>query len=114
MMNDSVNENVNAVEKNNGNVPVEHLENKPKSTEKKADKRLEKLSVLKEKQAAAEKKSKDISAQIVRLEREIHAEETAALDKVCKERNITYTDITDFLSSLPEGMNFDELKNIMS
>lgn len=83
----------------------------------KADKRLERLTALKEKyekaasaQAAATKKANDINAQISKIEKEIHAEEIAEIDRLCKEKNLSYKDIALILKSILVGMTADDVK----
>lgn len=85
----------------------------------KADKRLEKLLSLKEKyekaasaQAAATKKANDINAQISKIEREIHAEEIAEIDRLCTEKNLSYKDIALILKSIPVGMAADDVSKL--
>lgn len=86
----------------------------------KADKRLEKLLSLKEKyekaasaQAAATKKANDINAQISKIEKEIHAEEIAEIDRLCKEKNLSYKDIALILKSISVGMTADDVKKFL-
>ena len=102
------------------NVPLEHLE---KTSEKKSkiDKRLEKLNALKDKygkavlaQETAEKKTQDISAQIEKIENELHAEAAAELDKVCAEKNLSYREIAEFLMKIPEDMTLTDILNMIS
>lgn len=85
----------------------------------KADKRLEKLLSLKEKyekaasaQAAATKKANDINAQISKIEREIHAEEIAEIDRLCTEKNLSYKDIALILKSIPESMTVADVSKL--
>lgn len=85
----------------------------------KADKRLEKLLSLKEKyekaafaQAAATKKANDINAQISKIEKEIHAEEIAEIDRLCTEKNLSYKDIALILKSIPVGMTADDVSKL--
>ena len=97
-------------------VPPEHFE---KTSEKKSktDKRLEKLNALKDKygkailaQETATKKTQDISAQIEKIENELHAEEAAELDKVCAEKNLSYREIANFLMKIPEDMTLTDIR----
>lgn len=97
-------------------VPPEHFE---KAAEKKSktDKRLEKLNALKDKygkavlaQETATKKTQDISAQIEKIENELHAEEAAELDKVCAEKNLSYREIANFLMKIPEDMTLTDIR----
>ena len=98
------------------NVPLEHLE---KTSEKKSktDKRLEKLNALKDKygkavlaQETATKKTQDISAQIEKIENELHAEEAAELDKACAGKNLSYREIAEFLMKIPEDMTLTDIR----
>lgn len=86
----------------------------------KLSKREEKLNTLKLKrdkallnQSAAEKKTKDINAQIAKIESDIHSDEVKALDAVCTEKNTTYKEIIDFLSALPKGVSLFEAAEIL-
>ena len=101
-------------------VPPEHLE---KTAEKKSktDKRLEKLNALKDKygkailaQETATKKTQDISAQIEKIENELHAEEAAELDKACAVKNLSYREIAKFLMKIPEDMTLTDILNMLS
>lgn len=85
----------------------------------KADKRLERLTALKEKyekaasaQAAATKKAEGINAQIFKIEKEIHAEEIAEIDRLCAEKNLSYKDIALILKSIPVGMTADDVSRL--
>lgn len=85
----------------------------------KADKRLERLTALKEKyekaasaQAAATKKAEGINAQISKIEKEIHAEEIAEIDRLCAEKNLSYKDIALILKSIPAGMTADDVSRL--
>lgn len=96
-------------------IPEEH------SPKTKADKRLEKLSVLKEKyekaaaaQAAAEKKTESLNAQIIKIRNEIHAEEAAVLDRICSEKNLSYKDIAEFIDNIPNDMTLEEISKMLA
>ncbi len=85
----------------------------------KADKRLEKLTALKGKyekaasaKEAAAKKADNINAQIEKLEKEIHAEEIAEIDRVLSEKGMSYKDIVTLLKSIPDGMTAVDVKNL--
>ena len=101
-------------------VPPEHLEETPvKKTEKKSktDKRLEKLNALKDKygkailaQETATKKTQDISAQIEKIENELHAEEAAELDKACAVKNLSYREIANFLMKITDDMTLTDIR----
>lgn len=89
-----------------------------KSKLSKADKRLEKLTALKEKyekassvQAEAARKADSINAQIEKIKMEIHAEEIAEIDRLCAEKGLTYSDISRILKAVPDGMTADEIIN---
>lgn len=90
---------------------------KPKVS--KAEKRLEKLMSLKEKyekaseaRKTAAKKVDSINAQIEKLEKEIHAEEIAEIDKLCAEKNMSYGDIALIMRNIPDGMTAEEVINL--
>lgn len=85
----------------------------------KSDKRLEKLLSLREKyekaataQATATKKANDINAQISKIEKEIHAEEVAEIDRLCEEKNLSYKDIALILKSIPAGMTAENVSRL--
>lgn len=103
-------------------VPVNDTE-KNVSPEKlkvsKAEKRLEKLTALKgkyekasEARETAAKKADSINAQIEKLEKEIHAEEIAEIDKLCVEKNMSYGDIALIMRNIPDGMTAEEVINL--
>lgn len=80
------------------------------------EKRLEKLSALKEKygkaktaQEAAEKKTNSINAQIAKIEKEIHAEEDNRLTEACRKKNITYSELAEFIDKIPAGKKLSDL-----
>ncbi len=86
----------------------------------KSDRRAEKLKQLIEKrdraitaQTAAEKKTKEINAKIAKIEKEIHSDEVSALDKLCAEKGMTYTQITSFLAALSEKMSLSKAAEIL-
>lgn len=71
------------------------------------DKRTEKLKALMEKrdkavsaQTAAEQKTKEINAQIAKLEKDIRNDEIKAFDEFCSANGIIYSDLMCFLSGL--------------
>ena len=85
------------------------------NTDAKNDKRTEKLKSLMEKrekavsaQNAAEKKTKEINAQIAKLEKDIRNDEIKALDEFCIAQNINYADLMCFLSGLCEKMTLSD------
>ena len=90
--------------------PLEHASpaegNKPDTTEKKPENRMEKLiekrELLKEKHAksienekSAANRTKVIEAQMAKVNKEIHADEVNRIDKFSAEINITYDEIMD-------------------
>ncbi|MGN0553747.1 MAG: hypothetical protein ACI4I1_10205 [Oscillospiraceae bacterium] len=91
-------------------VPVGHLEKSDKKANSdKSDKRIEKLSALKEKyekaaavQAAAEKKTKEIFSQISKIEKDLKAEKIAELEKVCG-KDIDITEITGLVKVIKKA-----------
>lgn len=124
-MNDDIKNTVFADKNISGNEAVSEnvgeSKNSPETIKtSKADKRLERLTALKEKyekaafaQAAATKKANDINAQISKIEKEIHAEEIAEIDRLCEEKNLSYKDIALILKSIPVGMTADDIRNIL-
>lgn len=81
----------------------------------KTDKLTEKLKILCEKrdkaitaQTAAEKKTKEINEQILKIRKELHNDEIRALDLLCNNTGITFSDITDFITALTEKMSLSE------
>lgn len=102
--------------------PLEHAspaeENKPDTTEKKLENRMEKLiekrDLLKEKHAksienekTAANRTKVIEAQMAK---EIHAEEVVKMDKFCAERNFTYDEIIEYFEEYPKGATIADIK----
>lgn len=84
----------------------------------KTDKRLEKLTALKEKyekafsvQAEATRKADSINAQIMRIENEIHAEEIAEVEKLCSEKALAFSDLARVIRAFPDGMTADDIIN---
>lgn len=84
------------------------------------DKRTEKLKALMEKrekavsaQTAAEKKTKEINAQIAKLEKDIRNDEIKALDEFCISQNINYAELMCFLSGLCEKMTLNEAATLL-
>ena len=92
-------------------MPVNEAEKNasPKSIKtSKADKRLEKLTALKEKyekafsvQAEATRKADSINAQIMKIEKEIHAEE----------KGLAFSDLARIIRAFPDGMTADDIIN---
>lgn len=104
--------------------PLEHAspaeENKPDTAEKKPENRMEKLiekrDLLKEKHArsienekTAANRTKVIEAQIAKVEKEIHAEEVAKMDKFCSERNFTYDDIMGYFKRFSKDATMEDI-----
>lgn len=80
--------------------------------ETKENRREEKLNALRQKrekalsaQSAAEKKTKDITAQIAKIERDIHNDEVKILDDLCMQKGYTYAEIASFLEALSIPLN---------
>ncbi len=89
-----------------------------KSKLSKADKRLEKLTALKEKyekassvQAEAARKADSINAQIEKIEMEIHAEEIAEVEGLCSEKTLAFSDLARIIRAFPDGMTADDIIN---
>lgn len=84
----------------------------------KADKRLEKLTALKEKyekafsvQAEATRKADSINAQIMKIEKEIHAEEISEIESLCSEKALAFSDLARIIRAFPDGMTADDIIN---
>lgn len=84
----------------------------------KADKRLEKLTALKEKyekafsvQAEATRKADSINAQIMKIEKEIHAEEIAEVESLCSEKSLAFSDLERIIRAFPDGITADDIIN---
>ena len=84
----------------------------------KTDKRLEKLTALKEKyekafsvQAEATRKADSINAQIVKIEKEIHAEEISEIEGLCSEKGLAFSDLARIIQAFPDGMTADDIIN---
>lgn len=84
----------------------------------KNDKRLEKLTALKEKyekafsvQTEATRKADSINAQIMKIEKEIHAEEIAEVESLCSEKALSFSDLARIIKAFPEGMTADDIIN---
>lgn len=84
----------------------------------KTDKRLEKLTALKEKyekaffvQAEATRKADSIYAQIMKIEKEIHAEEISEIEVLCSEKALAFSDLARIIKAFPDGMTADDIIN---
>lgn len=84
----------------------------------KTDKRLEKLTALKEKyekafsvQAEATRRADCINAQIMKIEKEIHAEEIAEVEGLCSEKTLAFSDLARIIRAFPDGMTADDIIN---
>lgn len=93
------------------NEPKQHTEELSRE-----EKRLEKLNALKEKygkarsaQEAAEKKTNSINAQIAKIEKEIHSEEDTRLTEACRKKNITYSELAEFIDKIPDNKRLSDL-----
>ena len=92
-------------------------EKKPVS---KSDKVAEKLNALREKlgkavetQTAAEKKTKDIKGEIAKCEKLLHDEEVRQLDAVCSAKQLTYREITAFITAVTDKMTIYEAAELL-
>ncbi len=77
---------------------------------------IEKRELLKEKLAksienekSAANRTKLIEAQIAKVEKEIHAEEVAKMDKFCSERNFTYDDIMGYFKRFSKDATMEDI-----
>jgi hypothetical protein len=97
------------------------LENsEPKSREKsesRMDRLIEKRDMLREKYArsvanekSAANRTKLIAEQIAKVEKEIHAEEVAKMDKFCEERKFTYEEIMSFFGTFSPEATLEDIK----
>lgn len=84
----------------------------------KIDKRLEKLTTLKEKyekafsmQAEATRKADSINAQIMKIEKEIHTEEIAEVESLCSEKALAFSDLARIIRAFPDGITADDIIN---
>lgn len=80
------------------------------------EKLIEKRELLKEKLAksienekSAANRTKLIEAQIAKIEKEIHAEEVAKMDKFCLERNFTYDDIMGYFKRFSKDATMEDI-----
>ena len=87
----------------------------------KTDKRLEKLTALKEKyekafsvQAEATRKADSINAQIAKIEKEIQTEEIAEITRLCGEKNVSYKEVAFLLQNIPDGKNADYVVKLLN
>ena len=81
----------------------------------KSERLAEKLKMLCEKrekaftaQSAAEKRTKEIDEQIIKIRTELHNDEIRLLDSFCKSKDLTVKNILDFLTALTEKMPLSE------
>lgn len=81
----------------------------------KSERLTEKLKLLCEKrekaftaQSAAEKRTKEIDEQIIKIRTELHNDEIRLLDSFCKSKDLTVKNILDFLTALTEKMPLSE------
>ena len=84
----------------------------------KTDKRLKKLTALKEKyekafsvQTEATRKADSINAQIMKIEKEIHAEEIAEVESLCSEKSLAVSDLARIIRAFPDGITADDIIN---
>jgi hypothetical protein len=85
--------------------------------ESRMDKLLEKRDMLREKYArsvanekSAANRTKLIAEQIAKVEKEIHAEEVAKMDKFCEERKFTYEEIMSFFGTFSPEATLEDIK----
>jgi hypothetical protein len=85
--------------------------------ESRMDRLIEKRDMLREKYArsvANEKsvanRTKLIAEQIAKVEKEIHAEEVAKMDKFCEERKFTYEEIMSFFGTFSPEATLEDIK----
>ena len=83
---------------------TETPEKQEESGASKEAKRAERLKNLRERQekaltaqAAAEKRTQDITSQIAKIEQDIHNDEIKMLDELCKKNDINYKEIAEYL-----------------
>lgn len=81
----------------------------------KSERLTEKLKLLCEKrekaitaQSAAEKRTKEIDEQIIKIRTELHNDEIRLLDSFCKSKDLSVKNILDFLTALTEKMPLPE------
>lgn len=97
------------------NIPEKSV-NKPDSKViSKSERLAEKLKLLCEKrekaftaQSAAEKKTKEIDEQIIKIRTELHNDEIRLLDSFCKSKDLSVKNILDFLMALTKKMPLSE------
>ena len=78
-------------------------------TKSKGDKKTEKLDALRKKRADIESKSKDINAQIAKIEKEIHTENIRTLEKSCAAQNIAFADLIVFVNMLSDDIKLSDV-----
>lgn len=99
-------------------VAAEKAEKKEAPKQTREEKRLEKLMMLKEKyekaavvKEVAEKKADSINAQIMKIEKEIHAEEISEIESLCSEKALAFSDLARVIRAFPDGMTADDIIN---
>lgn len=121
MMNEFIKENETIVEEHSQSENVVSADEKSEFRKKTAPvdrmgKLIEKRELLKEKLAksienekSAANRTKLIEAQIAKVEKEIHAEEVAKMDKFCSERNFTYDDIMGYFKRFSKDATMEDI-----
>ena len=121
MMNEFIKENETIVEEHSQSENVVSADEKSESRKETAPvdrmgKLIEKRELLKEKLAksienekSAANRTKLIEAQIAKVEKEIHAEEVAKMDKLCSERNFTYDDIMGYFKRFSKDATMEDI-----
>ena len=91
--------------------PATKTSSKPKrsDTEKLSEYYEQKRKLL-EQQNATRQKGKDIENKLVKTNSKIQEYENKALFKICKEMNITTSDIISFLQKIPKGTTLEDIE----
>lgn len=87
--------------------------NSDSKSQNKNNKRTEKLDALRKKRAEAESKTKDISAQIAKIEKEIHADDIRRLEKICETKNISFSELIDFIEMLSDEIKLSDIAEML-
>lgn len=62
-------------------------------------------------QAEATRKADSINAQIMKIEKDIHAEEISEIEGLCSEKGLAFSDLARIIRAFPDGMTADEIIN---
>ena len=91
--------------------PATNTSSKPtRSDTEKLSEYYEQKRKLLEQQNAARQKGKDIENKLVKTNSKIQEYENKALFKICKEMNITTSDIISFLQKIPKGTTLEDIE----